>query len=313
MSYTIPKVQHRLGLVTATYDPAYIKAFMDDVADRNAYDHCYSTEQFIWADAMSKGDYGDMKDLPLPNMDSGNPTSFRNWLIVLLAASTTKESIVREPQRTKGGLLSLPPEILTMIFSHVFSDGGMSEPRVNLGNRWDYAKIEYSSLRQVCSLVRMTVALPFLNNTSFVLAATNSPWADSREALRYLMSFTPQDVAQIRNLTLAFADAPKWREGYGVHFTSNGALLQILELFAEHGGLRKLKMIFSATRNRLTTSNKDFLKVLKAIKVDEVEFAGSGGLLGGKLDTVKGDSKAAQKLKATIEKAMVRKSENAAP
>ena len=312
MSYTIPKVQHRLGLVTAPYHSSYIKAFMDDVTDQRAYEHCYARERFIRDDAMSKGDYGDMKDLPLSNMDSGNPTSFRNWLIVLLAASTTKESIVREPQRTKGGLLSLPTEILTMIFNHVFSNGGISEPSVDLGNRWGYAKIEYSSLRQVCSPLRTTIALPFLKNTSFVLAATNTPWNDSREALRYLKSFTPQDIALIRNLTLAFADAPKWTEGYRAHFASNPALLQILELFVEHGGLRKLMMIFSATKRRLTTSNKDFLKVLKAIKVDEVEFAGSGGLLGGKLDSAKGDSKAAQKLKAAIEKAMVRR-DNAAP
>ena len=311
MSYTIPKVQHRLGLVTAPYHSSYIKAFMDDVTDQRAYEHCYSKERFIWDDAMSKGDYGDMKDLPLPNMDSNNPTSFPNWLIVLLAASTTTESIVREPQRTKGGLLSLPTEILTMIFNHVFSDGGMSEPSVNLGSRWDYAKTEYSSLRQVCSALRTTVALPFLNNTSFVLVATHTPWNDSREALRYLKSFTPQDIAQIRNLTLAFADAPKWTEGYRVHFTADPALLQILELFAEHGGLRKLMMIFSATKSRLTTKNKDFLKVLKAIKVDEVEFVGSRGLLGGKLDSEKGDSKASQKLKAAIEKAMVRKQDAA--
>ena len=310
-SYTHFSVQNSLGLIKAPYAAKYITEYMGPSATMK-FNYYHNLQNLIYGDAM---DNGDVRDMIRPDLKviSGRYPSWCEWLTVLLEATRRAWEIEPRPRtQTKSGLLGLPIELLTMIYCYVLKDernwNNLDRPRVALENRWCHEKIQYSYLTQVSQQFRASVSTILLGQIEFVFDTQGLAWESAKKAARYLTSFSPDSISQIQYLSLRIESAEKGDAGYKKHFAENPGLLEILDIFATHGHLRRLKLYFITTR-KLTRRNRKFVKLLKAIKVDEVEFLAYMRMLGGRRIAENGAPNVSITLRNQIEKAMIRKRE----
>jgi len=184
---------------------------------------------------------------------------------------------------------------------------------VKLETRWDRVKVEWSYMCQVCPLLRKIATVVFFSETKFEYHTNDSRTTRTTGDPFFLRRLNPDYIGLIRYLSISFSDGGFIQTKSGrtgrQPFSELPGHLEILSIFATHGNLKKAEIFFSTSRQlrKDTQSSRAFIKLLKSVKVDEVDFPTRESMLGGEKQEWGVRSKNVTELADEIKQAMGRK------
>ncbi len=243
-------VQEELGLVKAPYATEYMTKYMN-LQNSKKYKVYREVQHNIYLDCMASGDVGEVTKWAGAAKDRQKP-SWREWQMFVLELTKKQEARPSGQPHAKSVLLTLPNEVLMMIFRFAFY-GYAKTPdhekrrRVELETRWDRGKVEWSYMCQVCPLLRKIATVVFFSETKFEYNTNDSPSRTTGNPL-FLRRLNPDYIGLIRYISISFSDGDfiqirPGRDGRQP-FSEIPGHLEILNMFAKHGNLNKAEFFF---------------------------------------------------------------------
>lgn len=117
-TYNASTVQEELGLVKAPYATEYITKYMI-LQDNKRYREYREVQHNIYLDCMASGDVGEVTKWAGAAKDRQKP-SWREWQIFVLELTKKPEARPSGQPHAESVLLTLPNEVLMMIFRFAF-------------------------------------------------------------------------------------------------------------------------------------------------------------------------------------------------